>query len=644
MGKASTLGVDGDERSTTDEASTGVRRVAPMRAVRGNTEPTALVAKLWRLLTARERRGIVVLMTLITVGIALETLGLSMVVPTIVVITQEDVAATYPAARPFLEAMGNPDREALIVWGLTFLVSVYLIKSLYLAFLALVQNRFIFDIRVRVSEQLYATYLAQPWTFHLQRNSSRLIRNILGETNMLIQSALSPLMKLVTEGLLMVWLLVVLLLVEPVGAIAVAIVLGLAAGGFYGLIRNHVSKWGRVRQYHEGLRIQHLQQGLNGAKDVKLLGREREFLESYRRHNGEATRMVRNQTTLNQMPRLWLEFLAVVGLAVLVATMMLQGRQPDNVLPTLGLFAAVAFRMMPSVNKLVSALQSLRFGGATVDNIYAELQLPVAEPSDAEPEWPVELHRQIRFHDVSFTYPGAHGPALHDVELEVRKGESVGLIGHSGSGKSTVVDLLLGILMPTRGSICVDGTDIRENLRNWQRQIGYVPQTIYLTDDTLRRNVAFGVAEDAIDDGAVLRALNAAQLDTLISSLSDGVDSVVGEHGVRLSGGQRQRIGIARALYHDPDVLVLDEATSALDTETEREVMDAVMALHGKKTVMIVAHRLTTVSRCDRIYRLREGRVIEQGPAEVVLAEQRPEALEQAVPDDDLSQRGAAAT
>ncbi len=606
-----------------------------MRVRHRNTNRQALVTKLWRLLTSRERKALVLLLAMITFGIALETLGLSMVVPTIVVITQEDIAATYPAAAPFLEALGNPDRESLLVWGLSALVVVFLVKSLFLGLLALVQNRFIFDVRLRVSERLYATYLAQPWTFHLQRNSSRLIRNILGETNMLIQSALSPVMKIVTEGLLLVWLLVVLLLVEPLGALAVAAVLGIATAGFYSLIRNHVNRWGKVRQYHEGLRLQHLQQGLNGAKDVKLLGREHEFLESYRRHNGEATRMVRNQSTLNQMPRLWLEFLAVVGLTVLVAVMMFQGREPQNVLPTLGLFAAIAFRMMPSVNKLVGALQSLRFGGATVESIYKELQLPVDEHSASESSRHFALNDAIRFHQVSYTYPQGPRPVLSDVELEVRRSETVGLIGQSGSGKSTIVDLLLGILVPTHGTVCVDGVDIHQGLRSWQRQVGYVPQAIYLTDDTVRRNVAFGLADQAIDDDAVYRALSAAQLDDLVSSLPEGLDSVVGEHGVRLSGGQRQRIGIARALYHDPDVLVLDEATSALDTNTEREVMQAVMALHGKKTVLIVAHRLTTVAQCDRIYRLQDGRIVDEGPAQVILA---------ATSNGDTARRSAAAT
>ncbi len=562
-------------------------------------------------------------MLLVIIGIGLETLGIGLVVPAIVLITQEDLGARYPWLQPALDALGNPPQTTLIIFGMASLVGIYLVKSLYLAMLALVQNRFLFGVRIRMSEQLYAIYLGQPWTFHLNRNSAALIRNILTETQQLIQNVLAPALILTTEGLLLACLILILLLVEPVGAAAVGSVLGFACLVFYGMLRKRVTNWGAVRHHHDALRIQQVQQGLNGAKDVKLLGREQEFLASYRIHNGESTRMLRYQATLNQMPRLWLEFLAIVSLAMLVVTMLTQGREMAAILPTLGLFAAVAFRIMPSISKVLSALQSLRFGHVAAHNLHGELTLPTLTASRYQDEPALGFEREIHVDRVDFTYPETADRTLEGISLRIRKGESVGIIGPSGSGKSTLVDLVLGILTPASGSVRVDGVDIQTTIRGWQNQLGYVAQTIYLTDDTFRRNVAVGIADRDIDENAIARAVAAAQLGDFVASLPDGLDTILGERGVRLSGGQQQRIGIARALYHDPEVLVLDEATSALDSNTEQEVMSAVAALHGTKTILVVAHRLTTVADCDRIYRLERGKVVDEGRASDVLSRQQ---------------------
>jgi ABC-type multidrug transport system fused ATPase/permease subunit len=313
-----------------------------------------------------------------------------------------------------------------------------------------------------------------------------------------------------------------------------------------------------------------------------------------------------------QLPRLWLELLGVAGLATLVLTMMAQGRDLATIVPTLGLFAVAAFRLMPSINRVLIAAQALRYCRPAIDTLHEELKL--AAPDPRLPGGAASIFRQdICLSAVSFSYAPNMAPAIDSLSICIEKGESVGFIGPSGSGKSTLVDIIMGLLTPTSGFVAVDGRDVQQNLRAWQDQIGYVPQSIYLTDDTLRRNIAFGLANDQIDDAAVARAVKAAQLEEFIGSLPNGIATRVGERGVRLSGGQRQRIGIARALYHDPGVLVLDEATSALDTATEKDVMSAVTALQGTKTILIVAHRTSTVERCDRLYRLVQGRVVETG-------------------------------
>lgn len=574
--------------------------------------------KIWHLLTPEQRRAAIGLLGLMFVGMALETLGVGLVIPALALMTQGDMVTRYPVIAPWLARLGNPTHEWLVIAGMLVLVGVYAIKAALLAFLAWRQMKFVFGVQAELSQRLFTVYLYQPYTFHLQRNSAQLIRNVTSEVGQFTGGCMSPGMMLLTESLVLFGLCALLLAVEPLGALIVASVLGAAALGFHRLTRRRVVRWGEARQQHEGFRLQHLQQGLGGAKDVKLLGREAEFLEQYRIHNAKSARAGRLQSTLQQLPRLWLELLAVSGLAILVISMLGQNRPIETVLPTLGLFAAAAFRLIPSVNRVLSAAQSLRYGLPVVDVLCAETKLVAPDAAG--------IRRSIRpfgatleLSQVVYSYPGAAEPALKGISLTVPRGKSVGFIGASGAGKSTLVDVLLGLLAPDAGEVRVDGENIQGNLRGWQDQIGYVPQTIFLTDDTLRRNVAFGLPDARIDEVAVRRAIRAAQLEEFVLSLPDGLETMVGERGIRLSGGQRQRIGIARALYHDPAVLVLDEATSSLDTATEHDVMEAVYSLHGEKTILIVAHRLSTIARCDYLYRLEDGRVAAEGtPAEML--------------------------
>lgn len=580
---------------------------------------TSTAKKIWSLLTSAERRSAGALLGLTFVGMMLETLGVGLVIPALALLTQSDIAGKYPALAPTLQRLGNPSQERLVVGGMLFLLAVYLLKSVFLAFLAWRQTRFAFGVQVQLSQRLFTVYLRQPYTFHLQRNSAQLLRNVLHEINLFTFNGMLPGMLLLTEALVSVGLIALLLVIEPVGAVIAVGITGAVSWGFHRFTRSHLSGWGAARQHHEGMRIQHLQQGLGGVKDVKLLGRESGFLEQYRVHNVQSARAMEFQLTLQQLPRLWLELLAVGGLAIVVISMLAQDRDMEAVLPTLGLFAAVAFRLMPSANRVLGAIQTLRYTLPVIDILHVELSLASPEPTSTR-GCVHTCPTVLELNKVTYAYPGAAGPALREVSLSVRPGESVGFIGASGAGKSTLVDILLGLLTPDSGTVRLDGVVIQESLRSWQDQIGYVPQSIFLTDDTLRRNVAFGLPSDRIDDAAVRRAVAAAQLDTLVATLPDGLETVVGERGIRLSGGQRQRIGIARALYHDPTVLVLDEATSSLDTATEHEVMQSVRALRHGKMIIIVAHRLSTVEECDRLYRFEGGRVVEEGRSSAMVA------------------------
>jgi ABC-type multidrug transport system fused ATPase/permease subunit len=582
-----------------------------------------VIQKIRLLLTPAERKSAAVLLCLMGVGMVLETLSVGLLIPVITLMMQNDLAIRYPRMQPLLTFLGNPTQTQMIVATMLSLVGIYLAKNLFLAFLIWRQTCFTFGVQVQLSKRLFTIYLRQPYTFHLQRNSAQLMHNVTSEVGMFV-GVITNLMTIFTENLVLLGIAILLLAVEPLGALVVVLVLGSAAWWFHRSTRTHVTRWGNARQYHDSLRIQHLQQGLGGAKDVKLLGRESDFLAQYDIHNIQSAGIGQSQSTLQQLPRLWLELLAVAGLAILVLSMLGQGRDMSSIVPTMGLFAAAAFRLMPSVSRVLAALQNLRFSLPAINVIYEEIKLAAPECSTNRGKNNTHssnaFQTAIHLSNISYTYTGASYPSLDNVSITIQKGESVGFIGPSGSGKSTLADVILGLLPPSNGQVTVDGQDIQANLRIWQDQIGYVPQSIYLTDDTLRRNVAFGVPNEEIDDAAVQRAIKGAQLEEFVASLPNGLENVVGERGIRLSGGQRQRIGIARALYHDPAILVLDEATSALDTATEQDVMQAVTALHGSKTILIVAHRLSTVEHCDRLYQLERGGVVAEGSPSEMLA------------------------
>lgn len=578
--------------------------------------------KIRSILTPAERKGVLILMYLTAIGTVLETMGVGVLFPVMILLVQDDLPARYPQIQPLFEYFGNPNQVQLIWVSMFCLVGIYLFKNIFSIFFAWQNFSFTSRVQVELSQRLFTAYMRQPYTFHLQRNSARLTHNI--TQGGVVVGAIANCLLIVSEGLVLLGIAALLLMVEPLGALIVMIVFATASWGFYYATRARLSRWGKARLHHDRLKGQHMSQGFGGVKDVKLLGRENSFLAHYYLHNTESAQIVKFQSLLQQIPRMWLEFLTVTGLALLVLSILGQGHSTDRIVPTLGLFAAAAFRLMPSVNRLLSAVQSLRFVMPAIDLVHEEAKLIAAGAGAANENRecsPLVFKTEICTSNIDYVYPGATTHALNQMSITIKKGESVGFIGSSGSGKSTLVDVILGLLPPTAGQVTVDGSDIQKNLRAWQNQIGYVPQSIYLTDDTLKRNVAFGLPNEEIDEAALKRAIQNAQLEEFVAGLPNGLETVVGERGVRLSGGQRQRIGIARALYHDPSVLVLDEATSALDTDTESGVMQAVTSLRGSKTILIIAHRLSTVAHCDRLYRLEHGMIVAEGtPAELLSA------------------------
>jgi ABC-type multidrug transport system fused ATPase/permease subunit len=569
-----------------------------------------LFQKLRFLFSRSQKRELIVIGILIFIGMILEMAGLGIMVPALALLLRTDISNEYPSIKPFLNALGNPSQQNLVIIGMSFLVILYLIKALFMLFLSAKQARFSARLSSELSRKLFLGYLTQPYIFHLQRNSAQLLRNIQNEVS-LFNSITQSVIIISTEFSIILSVAVVLINLEPLGAIGVTIFFSFSAIIFYRLTKKRLLKWGTQRQFHLGQINQHLLQGLGAVKEVKILGREKYFLDEFDEHNSKQAKIFAKVDTLAAMPKLFLEFLTVVGMAGLVILMIIQSRPLEFLLPIIGVFMAAAFRMIPSVNRIMTSVQIIRYSQPVVNNLYEEFEI-IKQYQDSikfESENNINFDSLLVIDSLNFRYPSTNLNVLNEISIQIKRGESIGFIGPSGSGKSTLIDLILGLLNPDSGAIKVDDRNIQLNLGNWQKKIGYVPQTIYLTDDTLRRNIAFGISDEMINSENVNRAIKAAQLDEFINGQENGLDSRVGERGIRLSGGQRQRIGIARALYHDPSILVLDEATSALDNDTEKSVMEAVNALHGKKTILIVAHRLSTVSNCDRLYRLEKGKI-----------------------------------
>jgi len=567
--------------------------------------------KIWHILSPRQRGDVIILLGMMLTSMVLETFGISLVIPTMILITQNDLLEKYPFMEPWLKILGNPSSENLIIIGMAILIGIYVVKTFFLVFLAWNQGKFLFGVQISLSQRLYAGYLRQPYLFHVQRNSACLIRNVVTETELFTFKAILPGMTVMTELLIILGITALLLYIEPFGAILVAAILGVAGIIFHTLTKKLLLRWGEARQLNDTLRLQQLQQGLGGVKEVKLFGREEEFLAQYNVHNTRRVLVSRWENLLQTFPRLYLELLAVCSLAGLILIMIAQHKPVASFLPALGLFAAAAFRLMPAANRMLGAIQNLRYSLPIVNTLYSEIS-QIEEPVITAKNTASLFSQQLALNNVSYRYPDASADTIEQVSLIINKGTSVGLIGESGAGKSTLIDLILGLLTPSEGQIEKDGVDIQFNIRAWQDQIGYVSQSIYLSDDTIRRNIAFGLAAEQIDDVMIQKVIKSAQLDTFISSLPDGLNTLVGERGVRLSGGQRQRIGIARALYHNPSVLVLDEATSSLDTGTEEEVMREVHELQDERTLIIVAHRMSAVKRCDRLIHFDKGKVVKE--------------------------------
>ena len=556
-----------------------------------------------KILTLKEKRGALKLLVLIFIGMLLEVLGVSLIIPALLFMVQPDITLQYPVLSPVLQFLGNPDQTQLVMWGLILLLIIYFLKAGFLTYMNIVQSAFVYGIQASLSRRIFAGYMYKSYSSHLQRNSAELIRNTVNEVAAFV-GVMNAAAVVVTEIVVLIGLLIMLTLIEPVGIIIAAIIMLLVSSIYYRETKERLLNWGKRRQKNEGMRIQHLQQGLHSLKDIKILGREDTFIARYSINNFESADMSRRMAVISVLPRLWLEFLAVLTVIILVAYMLYKDNNLTLMIPTIGVFFFFLFRLMPSVHRIIVNIQNLRYSLPVIELLKREIKTFNKSNNDIKNKYDIDITKTIILDKIGFLYSENSKQILNNVSVQIPFGSVTGFIGESGSGKSTLIDIILGLLEPTSGSVYVGSVNIQSNLKMWQKNIGYVPQSIYLTDDSLRNNIAFGIDSELIDDSQVNKVINMVKLSEFLDTQHDGLNTMIGEHGAKLSGGQRQRVGIARALYHSPKILVLDEATSALDSETEKEVMQTIDSLRGNRTIVIVTHKMSNISNCNQVYKI----------------------------------------
>ncbi len=566
--------------------------------------------KLIKILTLQERKDFYKILVLTTFGVFLEMASIVMILPVMSLLTGGRTTIQIPGLQPALDYLQTLAPEKALVIEIFALLVVVLAKNSYQAWIAYKQSAFGYRVQARISNQLFENYLSQPFQYHLHHNSATLIRNCTQEPNQVNQFVIMPGFTIISEAFLVLGVAFLLIFLQPYFTLVNGVLMGSAFMLFNRLTSRRILNWGYQRLSAESHRIQLIQQSLGAIKDVKLRRSEKFFLSEYSNYNKETSRVGHLQNALQQMPRLFLEVLLYTGLLALVVLTVVLNSNIGNLVSALGLFAAAVYKILPSANKISISYQSMKFSMPSMDNFIQELNLEKELFADQTNKQSLTFNSSIAIDHIIYTYEGGSHPVLNDVTLNIKNGECIGLHGESGSGKSTLINIVLGLLPPQQGSVSVDGINIATNIIGWNKKLGYVPQSIYLIDDSIRRNIAFGLPDDQIDDEAVNAALEKAHLKFFVSSLPEGFNTFVGERGVRLSGGQIQRIGIARALYHNPEVLILDEATSALDYSTESSIMEAIETLYGTKTILIIAHRLSTLEKCDRLYKLDKGNLV----------------------------------
>jgi len=585
------------------------------------------------LLTRRERWQMALILAFMLPNALMQVAGVASVMPFIAVLAQPELVESNNLLAGIHAFMGEPPMQQFLTTLAGIALILLVVSNALAAFTAWLILRFSFMRVHSLSRKLLEVYLKQDYGFFLLRNPSDLTKNVINEVNHLVTGYLMPLLQLCANSIVMLALLLMLVYVDPLLALTVGVTLGGAYGGIYITFRKRLRTVGQRRMQANAKRFRTTQETFGAIKDLKVTGREAYYLDRYTSASYDFARNQSTQQVIAQMPRYALEAIAFGVVLVIALYLTTAGDSMQSALPMIALYAMAGYRMMPALQKLFDSASTLRFAAPVVERINSEV-INLHASRDAtdfytsdestQPSSRPDLSRSLELRDVTYRYSGMSNPVLDRINLRIPARTTVAFVGESGAGKSTLVDIILGLLKPEQGTLVVDEQPLTgRDLPYWRRHIGYVPQAIYLSDDTLRRNIALGIPDGEIDEESVIAAAKAASIhDFITTELPEGYNTVAGDRGIRLSGGQRQRIGIARALYNNPDLLILDEATSALDGATETAVMEAIERLSGEKTIIMIAHRLTTVKKCDCLYLMKRGHVAANGTYDELLQNQ----------------------
>ena len=575
--------------------------------------------KIGLLLDARQKRKMVWLVFLMLIGALLEALGITLVIPIMMAIVDPaSIRQNKYHMGDIYNLLGMRSTIQFAVVMMAAIIVVFVLKNLFLFYQNVALLKFIYTNQFETSNRMMINFMKRPYEYYLGANTSIIQRNITSDINN-VYALILTILQLTSEVIVFIILVGVLLLVD---AKMIAVIAGLLIGVLMivkWVIKPIMIRAGKQNQdFYTGL-FQWISESVNAIKEIKIGGKENYFINEYAKCGNGYVSAVQKYNVFNSTPRLLIETVFITGLVGYMLVEVLRGgADPTAMISQLGVFAAAAARLLPSANRINNYLTSVAYFSPFLDNVSENLQAEIHESGRSYDvkDYPVgenvtklPVHREIQLQNITYRYPGGNTYVFRNADVTFRVGESIGIVGPSGAGKTTIIDIMLGLLHPESGKVLADGVDVQSNYKGWLRNIGYIPQSIFMFNTSIRKNVAFGVPEEDIDDEKVWKALHEAQLDEHVRSLPDGLDTQIGERGIRFSGGQRQRIGIARALYEDPEVLVLDEATSALDNDTEQAIMDSINRLHGRKTLIIIAHRLETIEKCDVVYRVQDGKV-----------------------------------
>ncbi len=577
-----------------------------------------ILKKLNLLLDKKQKRTMVGLIFLMIVSAFLQTAGVGLLVQVVSIVIDPDAIMQNEWAVFAYDLLGMKNTQSFSILIMVLLMVVFVVKNIFLYIQQKLTLAFVYKNQFRTSERMMRNYLRRGYEFYLNADTAVVQRSITSDVNNMYALILAML-QLLSDGVVSVFVVCYCLTQSGVMTILLAVVLLVLMYGIKRILKPIMYKAGKDNQdYYSGL-FKWISQTVQGIKEVKIAGKEQYFVSEYQKCGKGYVDAVQRYSLYNQIPKLLIEPACIITMVGYMIFLLVTGETTENMISVFGTLGAAALVLLPCVNRVNNQINSIAyfepFFMGVSDNLQDEIngeKVDMSFATDEEEKLPVK--DSIELKDITYAYPNTDKLIFDHADLKIPVGASVGIVGTSGAGKSTVVDILLGLLEVKTGTVYADGVDVKQHYRKWLKNIGYIPQMIFMLDDTIRKNVAFGVPEDKIDEKRLWEVLKEAQLDEFIKTLPEGLDTGIGERGIRLSGGQRQRIGIARALYNNPEVLILDEATSALDNDTEAAIMESINRLHGKKTLIIIAHRLQTIEKCDIVYRVENGKAsVERG-------------------------------